>query len=106
MTRIGSGFNPVSNPRSSALHGFLFICERDIHLLKSDLVERARHLEPFRLLILPQSITRRIIKLAELLSGVKAPLLPNRLRLVDLLLRSAKDRAAFGALLRCRLGCG
>jgi hypothetical protein len=40
-----------------------------VHFLKRDLIERAGHLEPIRLLILPQSFTRRIIKLAELLSA-------------------------------------
>src|SRR5690242_10580150 len=90
------------NPRSSAaqLHGLLLLRQRDVHLLKRDLVERAGHLEPFRLLILPQSIPRRIIKLAELFPAVKTPLLQNRLSLVDLLLGGAKNRAAFGALFR------
>src|SRR5215213_6195357 len=106
MTRIGSGFNPSPIRVHPWLHSLLFICETDVHLLKRDLVERARHLEPFRLLILPQSLTRRIIKLAELLSGVKAPLLQKCLSLVDLFLRGAKNRAAFDALLRRRLGCG
>src|ERR1041385_3089767 len=96
------------NPRSSAaqLHRLLFLSERDVHLLKRDLVERAGHLEPFRLLILQQSFTRRIIKLAELFTSVKAPLLQDRLGLVDLFLRRAKYRAAFSALLRRRFGCG
>src|SRR6185369_9394051 len=82
------------------LHRLLFLRERDVHLLKRDLVERAGHLEPLRLLILPQSFTRRIIKLAELLASVKAPVLQNRLSLVDLFFGGAKDWAAFGALLR------
>src|SRR6185369_5454286 len=82
------------------LHRLLFLREVDVHLLKRDLVERAGHLEPLRLLILPQSFSRRIIKLAELLSAVKAPLFENRLSLVDLFFGSAKDRASFGTLLR------
>src|SRR6185369_9478947 len=88
------------------LHRLLFLRERDVHLLKRDLIERAGHLESFRLLILPQSFTRRIVKLAELFPGVIAPLLQNCLSLVDLLLGSAKDWAAFSALLRRGFGCG
>src|SRR5215212_2131032 len=89
----------------SKLHPLLFLRECNVHLLKGDLVERARHLEPFRLLILPQSVPRRIIKLAELFSRIKAPLLQEGLGLVDLFLRGAKDRAAFSGLLRRWLGC-
>ena len=86
------------------LHRFLFFRQSDIHLLERDLVERAGHLQPFRLLILAQSLARRIVKLAELFTAVKAALLENGLGLVDLFLGGAKDGAAFRGLLRA--GCG
>ena len=89
----------------SCLHGFLLIGQRYVHLLQRDLVERAGDLQTFRLLILPQSIPRRIIKLPDLLSRVKASLFENRLGVVDLFFGGAKDRASLGALLRAGFGC-
>src|SRR5689334_25366854 len=86
------------------LHSLLLLRELYVHLLKRDLVKRARHLEPFRLLILPQSLARRIIKLAELFSGVKPALLQDRLSLVDLFFCGAKYRAPFRPLLRRPFG--
>lgn len=87
------------------LHTLLLISKRNVHLLQRDLVERASDLQTFRLLILPQSIPRRIIKLSELFSPVKAFFLENRLGLVDLFLGGSKDWASFCALLCAGFGC-
>jgi len=46
------------------LHCFLLVCERDVHFLQSDLVECARNLQTFCLLILAQAFASRIIKLS------------------------------------------
>ena len=93
------------HPRPSVekSHRFLFFRQCDVHLFEGDLVESAGHLQPFRLLILAQPIPRRIVKLAELFTGVKAPVFKNGLGLVNLFLGGAKDWAAFRALLRAGL---
>src|ERR1044072_2120775 len=88
------------------LHCLLFLRKVDVHLLKRDLVERAGHLETFRLLILPQSIPRRIVKLAYLVTRVETTLFENGLRLVDLILSRTENRASFDALLGRGLCCG
>lgn len=105
MTRITQN---LRHPRSSAAnsHCLLFLRQSYIHLHECVLVERAGHLQPFRLLILAQSLARRIVKLSELLAAVKAALLENGLSLVDLFLGGAKDWAAFRGLLRAGLSCG
>jgi len=77
--------------------------ESDVHLFECDLVECPGHFQSFRLLILAQTLACRIIQLAELFSRVVTTGLEQRLRLVDLFLRGAKDRAAFG-LFGCGLG--
>ena len=79
------------------LHGLLFVCERDVHLFERHLVESARHLYPFGLLILLQTRARIIVELSSLLARIEVALLENRLRLLDLILISTEDRAA----LRC-----
>src|SRR5215212_2115622 len=87
-------------------HALLFFRQSDIHLLQRYFVKRTGYLQPFRLLILPQSIPRRIVKLADLFAPIKTTLLEKRLGLVDLFFIGTKDWASLGALLRGRFACG
>ena len=77
-------------------HSFLFVSERDVHLFQRDLVERAGHFQSLRLLVLTQALACRIVEFPELFAGVEAARLEQRLRLVDLFFRGAKNRPAFG----------
>src|SRR5947199_1303312 len=86
------------------LHGLLFVCERDAHLFERHLVESARHLYPFGLLILLQTRARIIVELSRLLARIEVALLENRLRLLDLILVGAEDGAAL--LCICVSGLG
>jgi hypothetical protein len=78
------------------LHGFLFIGQRDVHLLERDLVERTRDSDALRLLILAQALAGSVVEFSDRFSGVEAARLEQRLCLVDLLFRRSKDGAAFG----------
>lgn len=86
------------------LHRFLFVGQRDVHLLERDLVQRSGHFQTFRLLILAQALPRRIIQFSQLFSRVEAARFKQRLRLVDLFLRGPKNGAAFGLFGRLRCG--
>ena len=94
---------PIGPILRLVLHRLLFVSQRDVHLLKRYPVERAGHLQPFRLLILAQTLARRIVKLADLLARVKPAVLENRLGLVDLFLIGAKDWTTPGPLFRAGL---
>src|SRR5688572_8192136 len=84
------------------LHALLFFSKSDVHFLEGDLVECPAYLQSFRLLVLPQSFTGRVVELSDLLSVVKTARFKKGLGLVDLVFRGTKDRTTFGLLRGCR----
>src|SRR5258707_1516029 len=80
----------------SSLHQFLLIGKRDSHLLECYLIQSARYLQSFRLLIFLKAIAGVGAQLPGLLAVVKAALLKNRLCLFDLVGVSSKDRFSIG----------
>ena len=56
-----------------ALHALLFFSESDVHLFQGYLVQRPRDLQSFRLLILAQAFTGRLVQLSDtLLDRIKS----------------------------------
>src|SRR5215204_1796895 len=100
------GSGSVRALRLSCDPQLLLVRERDAHLLERRRVERAGHLEPFGLLVLPEPVARGRVQLARKLARVEAPLLQNLLRLFDLLLRGAEDGAALLSRVRVVFGRG
>src|SRR5260221_4803398 len=100
--------------RSARLHCLLLVSESDSHLCQGRLVERARYLQAFCLLVFPQAGPSVCVEFPGLLAIIKTSLLENRLRLLSLIGSGAKDRTSisiigrvsvFRAILACVRVC-
>src|ERR1700730_12321173 len=91
-------------------HRLLLVGQRNAHLFQRDFVEGPGNLDAFSLLILSESISRRIVKLTDRFPAVEAAPLQHGLRLVYLFLGCTKDWATLRFLFRARClvaaGCG
>ena len=85
------------------LHGTLLISQCDAHLLKRRFIERAGHLQTFRLLVLLQAGASGGVEFARLFAAIKTPLLQHRLSLLDLIRTRPEDRAAVRIAIPCGL---
>ena len=91
---LGFSFGKFS-AKEKSLARFLAIRKGDAHLFQCGLVKCSRGLQSFLLLILPQGIARRVVKLARLVPAIEATLFQYGLSLVDLILGGAEYGPTF-----------